>query len=97
MSNELSDALHEIRVLKEQINNMKSCDNEVKDAMDVLRKHMKDKSEGELYHGWMCNIKWAVYDSIKSQSPDYKDFDSYLQNGCEEGAMMFLDRLLDKS
>jgi hypothetical protein len=72
----------------------KAIKNPVHFANDILRHAMKDKSEGELYHGWMCNIKWAIYDSIKSQSPIYKDFDSWLQNGCESGANEFLNRLL---
>lgn len=74
-----------------------AIENPVSFAMDILRHEMKDKTEGELYHAWMCNIKWAVADAIKNQSPIYKDFDSFIQNGCEEGAKVFLDRLLKQS
>jgi len=62
--------------------------------MDILRHKMKDKSEGELYHAWMCNIKFAVYDHIVTYRDTMNEQDLLLS--CEEGAEMFLDRLLQE-
>jgi len=60
--------------------------------MDVLRREMKDKSEGELYHAWMCNIKFAVNDCIPRTGDSVND--AMLLHACEMGAKTFLDRLL---
>lgn len=68
---------------------------EIEQAINTLRKEMADKEEGSYYHGWMCNIKFAVYDSI-----DWRDValhgDKALLDGCEEGAKLFLKRLLQE-
>ena len=69
-------------------------DNLVPEAMGILRLAMKDKSEGGLYHGWMCNIKFAIYDSIRLDTNMI--IKERLLEGCEEGAKVFLDRLLKK-
>ena len=69
-------------------------ENQVALAMSVLRDAMKDKSEGELYHAWMCNIKFAIVDSIHRHN---KNFDEIMVTSCcEEGARVFLDRLLQE-
>ena len=68
---------------------------EVSMAIEVLRKHMRDKSEGELYHTWMCNIKFAVYDAICNEMRKTGTcHDKQTLDCCEEGAKNFLDRLL---
>ncbi len=68
---------------------------EAMNILHILRKEMADKSEGELYHAWMCNIKFAVYDSICAER-DKTGTCSDVQTleACEEGAKIFLDRLL---
>ena len=70
--------------------------NKVKNALDVLRTHMKDKSEGGLYHGWMCNIKFAVYDELMSENVFKYDHPMSIKTleACEDGANTFLNRLL---
>ena len=72
-------------------------DKKIKDAINVLRDAMKDKSLGELHYVWMSNIKWAIYDAIT----EYKDTNNTehnkkLQEKCEEGANIFLDRLFSE-
>jgi len=70
-------------------------DNLVPEALNILRQAMEDKSEGELYHGWVCNIKWIVYDTIKQNNLLMNtEEDLTLQEACKTGAKTFLNRLL---
>ena len=73
----------------------KHIDNSMPLTMDSLRHHLKDKSEGDMYHAWMCNIKFAIYDSIMAEY-DWADDEmrNMLATTCEDGAKLFLDRLL---
>lgn len=69
-------------------------ENKVPEALEILREAMKDKSPGELYDGWMCNIKYAVFDSIGIDHHVNAPLSMTILEGCEDGAKMFLDRLL---
>ena len=42
----------------------KHIDNSMPLTMDSLRHHLKDMSPGEMNYAWMCNIKWAMYDTL---------------------------------
>jgi hypothetical protein len=80
---------------KEVVSVTKTIDNPTAFAMDILRHEMKDKSEGGLYHGWLCNIKYAVYDSICNEIAETGTcYDKQTLDSCEDGARTFLDRLL---
>ncbi len=65
-------------------------------AMDILRKAMKDKTEGELYHTWKCNIKFFIYDAIldEIEKPDPDFSMKQLSDACDCGAEAFLNELL---
>jgi len=69
-------------------------ENQVALALDILRSAMKDKSEGGLYHAYMCDIKYAVYYALPIKYDDPMSL-AFAQS-CEEGAKTFLDRLLQK-
>ena len=74
--------------------------NEIEEAMNVLRKNMQDEAEGELYHAWMCNIKFAVYDSLMQEFYAGKLTNQEIAtmlNGCEKGAKLFLNRLFKET
>lgn len=66
----------------------------VSDAMAILRHELKDKTGGELYHAWMCNIKFAVFDAIGIDEERHTPLSMDILEGCEEGAKVFLDRLI---
>jgi len=97
MRNELGhDCNIDVTTFEDEIHHLeKAIANPTAFAMDILRHEMKDKSEGSLYHAWMCNIKYSVYDSIINEY-DWADDDmkNMLSIQCEDGAKVFLDRLL---
>ena len=85
-----------VKIYDEEIIELeKHIDNSMPLTMDSLRHHLKDKSEGDIYHVWMCNIKFAIYDSIMAEY-DWADDEmrNMLATTCEDGAKVFLDRLL---
>ncbi|MCP3675479.1 MAG: hypothetical protein GY829_13545 [Gammaproteobacteria bacterium] len=65
-------------------------------AMDILRKAMEDKTEGELYHTWRIGIKYCMYDAIlheiEKPEPDFSM--KQLSEACDNGAEAFLNELL---
>jgi len=85
-----------VESLEQEIINLKAKTvvNTVPEALDILREAMKDRSEGELYHVWMVNIKFAIYDSIMRKQPCRVISPRIVGEQCEEGARNFLDRLL---
>lgn len=81
---------------KQVIELTEALENPVAFAMDILRHEMADKAEGSLYHSWVCNIKWAVYDNIMSDSTHLADhpYLEEIQKACEQGAIQFMDLAL---
>lgn len=54
-----------IESYKNEIDDLEQAiDNPSAFALNIFRYTMRDKALGELHYGWMCNIKWAVYDAI---------------------------------
>lgn len=63
--------------------------NEVKDAMDVLRKALKDE---DYYLGWQANIAMAYQDEAARQAT--RDSRKTLQSVSNQAAKNFLNMLM---
>jgi len=68
-------------------------DNEVKEAMDVLRAAMKEDVEpGSYAHGWHCNIACMCADSIMA-AQDIEESEAFLIGN--EAASRFMKLCFD--
>ena len=63
-------------------------------ALDIIKYELRHGDSNTLRNTLMYDIKWGMYNAIMSQLPVYKDFESWLLNGCEEGADKVISEII---
>ena len=72
--------------------------NEIKEAMDVIKKAMVDDKPGDrgsYAHSWHCNLAMAFYDAIPENPSVWKIDDGEKLRVCNEGARKFMKLCFD--